>query len=140
MTSLFALDAREAKRADAARYGVDAAFVSELVDRFYERVRQDPLIGPVFNARIDDWTPHLEQMKRFWRSVLLNSGEFHGNPMLKHLIIPGLNDTHFSRWLELFDATLSEQGGPDARKMVMERATLIGRSLLAGIARHRGNF
>jgi hypothetical protein len=40
----------------------------------------------------------------------------------------------------LFDATLSEQGGPDARKMVMERATLIGRSLLAGIARHRGNF
>lgn len=45
-------------------------------------------------------------MKGLWRSVLHNSAEFSGNPMLKHLAISGLELAHFVRWLDLLYATL----------------------------------
>ena len=37
---------------------LDAAAIAGLVDRFYDRVRVDPLLGPVFNAAVDDWDAH----------------------------------------------------------------------------------
>ena len=46
-----------------AETGIDEAMIARLVDGFYDRVLVDPLIGPVFNDRIQDWEPHLEQMR-----------------------------------------------------------------------------
>ena len=34
--------------------------VSKLLHHFYADVRQDPLIGPIFNVKIKDWKHHLE--------------------------------------------------------------------------------
>jgi truncated hemoglobin YjbI len=34
--------------------------ISRLLRHFYADVRQDPLIGPIFNAQIKDWKDHLE--------------------------------------------------------------------------------
>jgi hemoglobin len=129
--------ARDAKRRDALAMGIDEAFVSELVDRFYTHIRDDDLVGPVFAARIADWGPHLDHMKRFWRSILFSSGEYLGNPMAKHLVIDGLDRAMFARWLELFDATLREIGSDAAREHVHARARMIANSLLNGIAIHR---
>ena len=42
-----------------AETGIDEAMIQRLVRGFYRRVREDPLIGPVFAARILDWEPHL---------------------------------------------------------------------------------
>ena len=75
------------KRLAAEEIGVDAIYVDHFVEAFYAKVRVDDLLGPIFAARIDDWPAHLARMKAFWRSVLHNSGEFSGNPMLKHLAI-----------------------------------------------------
>ena len=60
-----------ARRSDiavrAAAMGVDEAFIGVLVDRFYEAVRADPELGPVFEAAIgEDWSTHLQTMKHFW--------------------------------------------------------------------------
>ena len=44
--------------------------VETLVHSFYGQVRTDPMLGPVFEKRIKDWTPHLGRMVAFWRSVL----------------------------------------------------------------------
>ncbi|TGX55727.1 group III truncated hemoglobin [Sphingomonas gei] len=129
--------AREAKRRDALAMGIDERFVAELVDRFYARIRGDDLIGPIFAARISDWGPHLDQMKRFWRSILFSSGEYLGNPMIKHLAIDTLDRAMFARWLDLFDATLHELGSDQAREHVHARARMIANSLLNGIAVHR---
>ena len=130
--------AREEKRASAEAIGVDADYISSFVDRFYARIRDDGLLGPIFAARIADWDVHLERMKRFWRSVLHNSGEFSGNPMLKHMAIPGLDASHFAHWLELFYATLrDEEPDPAATSLVAERARMIADSLLMGIEMHR---
>lgn len=129
---------RAEKRAAAEAIGVDADYIDRFVEAFYAGVRDDDLLGPIFAARIADWPAHLARMKAFWRSVLHNSGEFGGNPMLKHLAIPGLDLTHFSRWLELFYATLREaEPTAEATTLVAERARMIADSLLTGIAVQR---
>ncbi len=60
--------------------------LAELVKLFYARVRQDPDLGPIFNDAIQDWPHHLGKLTDFWHSVMLTSGRYKGNPMLKHLI------------------------------------------------------
>ena len=129
---------RAEKRAAAEAIGVDADHIDRFVEAFYGKVREDDLLGPIFAERIAAWPPHLARMKTFWRSVLHNSGEFAGNPMLKHIAIPGLDLAHFSRWLELFYATLRErEPTSEATALVGERARMIADSLLTGIAMHR---
>jgi hemoglobin len=127
--------ARARKRADAAEIGIDEHYVSHLVEAFYGRIRTDALLGPIFSARITDWPTHLELMKGFWRSILMNSGEFSGNPMGKHGAIGGLEQRHFAHWLDLFYATLRElESDPAATRLVGTRARMIADSLLTGIA------
>ena len=36
-----------------------------LVDAFYDRVRKDDEIGPIFNQIIADWPSHLEKITDF---------------------------------------------------------------------------
>jgi len=130
--------ARERKRAEAEAIGIDEDFIAQLVDCFYTRIREDALLGPIFAARIADWSPHLDRMKGFWRSILHNSGEFSGNPMAKHLALPELGEAHFAHWLELFYATLRElEGDAAASREVGGRARMIADSLLTGIERRR---
>jgi len=130
--------ARAAKRAEAEALGVDDAFVARLVESFYAAVREDALLGPIFADRIADWPIHLERMKSFWRSILFNSGEFSGNPMRQHMAIPGLEERHFSRWLDLFYATLRDlEESPGGTLLVAARARSIADSLLTGIAVRR---
>lgn len=133
----FALDARSAKRAAAHAAGIDEAYVSSFVDRFYAAVREDEMLGPIFAAKIDSWPEHLDQMKRFWRSVLHNSGEYSGRPMPKHVAINGLGEEHFHRWLTLFYATLrAEEPSQAATETVGSTARNIADSLLTGITLH----
>lgn len=120
-----------------AETGIDEAMIARLVDGFYDRVRADPLIGPVFNDRITDWGPHLEQMKLFWSSVALMSGVYHGRPMPKHLPLP-IDARHFDRWLELFEATARDLCPPVAADHFIERARRIAESLELGIAGSKG--
>lgn len=125
---------REHKRAQAAAIGLDEETIGRVVERFYARIREDELLGPIFAARIADWPPHLARMKQFWRSVLLGSGEFSGNPMQRHQQIPGLAEDHFSHWLTLFYQTLREEC-PDPQGVALfgARARMIAESLLIGI-------
>ena len=137
-THPFALDARKAKLADALSIGIDAAYISSFVDRFYARVRDDDLLGPIFAERIADWPVHLEQMKRFWRSVLHNSGEFNGSPMREHVAIDRLDERHFTRWLTLFRETLLDgETDVEATEQVAGKARTIAESLLTGIKLQR---
>jgi hypothetical protein len=73
---------RELITADiVARTGITEAMIERLVRSFYDKVREDEMLGPVFDARITDWEPHLAQMCAFWSSVALMSGRYHGAPM-----------------------------------------------------------
>lgn len=126
-----------ARRQIEAETGIDEAMISALVDGFYDRVRADALIGPIFDERIHDWGPHLDQMKLFWSSVALMSGVYHGRPMPKHLPLP-VDGHHFDRWLELFRATARDLCPPAAADHFIERAERIAESLELGIAGANG--
>jgi hemoglobin len=120
-----------------AETGIDEAMIERLVRGFYARVRQDPLIGPVFDARIRDWEPHLQRMCAFWSSVALMSGRYHGQPMPKHLPLP-VDGRHFDRWLELFEATARDLCPAKAAEHFVERARRIAESLELGVAGANG--
>lgn len=117
--------------------GIDEAMIGRLVDGFYDRVRADSLIGPIFDERITDWDPHLAQMKLFWSSVALMTGVYHGRPMPKHLPLP-VDGRHFDRWLELFRAAARDLCPPAAADHFIERAQRIAESLELGIAGANG--
>ena len=132
---------RARTRAEAEAVGDDADYISGFVERFYGKIRQDTLLGPIFAERVGDWGLHLGRMKQFWRSVLHASGEFSGNPMVKHIVIPGLEERHFAHWLTLFYATLREEEPTDeATRTVAERARMIADSLLTGIETQRSGL
>ncbi|SFA68733.1 hemoglobin [Poseidonocella pacifica] len=111
-----------------ARTGLDEAVLTALVHGFYGKVRVDPVLGPIFAARIVDWGPHLEKMVDFWSSVALMTGRYHGTPVPKHAELP-VTWEHFERWLELFRQAASEVCSPEGAAHVIERAERIARSL-----------
>lgn len=118
-------------RAHAASLKVDDAYISDLVDAFYARIRKDPQLGPLFEQKIgDDWPPHLAKMKSFWASVAYNAGTYSGQPVPKHKALPGVQQPHFKRWLALFEETLEETAPtPQAVPFFMEKAARIAESL-----------
>ncbi|MEQ8700519.1 MAG: group III truncated hemoglobin, partial [Bauldia litoralis] len=116
---------------------IDEAMIERLVHRFYDRVRVDPLLAPVFNARIADWAPHLEKMCAFWSSVALMTGRYHGQPVVAHRELP-VGAEHFDRWLALFRATAESECPPVAADHFIERAERIAESLELAAAVHKG--
>ena len=75
-----------------------------MVDAFYAKVRLDPEIGLIFSAVVDDWPHHLTALKEFWSTVLLTTGRYKGDPVMR-LFQLGLEPWHFERWLALFTET-----------------------------------
>lgn len=108
--------------------GLDEAILTTLVHRFYDKVRADPLLGPVFAAHITDWQPHLARMVDFWSSVALMTGCYHGSPVARHAGLP-VTWAHFDRWLVLFRETAHEVCPPAGAAHVIARAERIARSL-----------
>ena len=82
--------------------------IKTLVDVFYEKVRQDELLGPIFNERIQDlWPQHLKKMYAFWQTILLEQHTYLASPFPPHAQLP-VDHSHFQRWMELFILTTDE--------------------------------
>ncbi|MEN1971381.1 group III truncated hemoglobin [Luteimonas sp. MJ204] len=124
-------DPRPAAAADSAHLP-DEAGITRLVHAFYARARVDWLLGPVFEATVEDWDAHLDTLVRFWCSVLLRAGSYRGNPMAAHRPL-GVNDQHFARWLALWDVTAREVLPKAQARHVFETAQRIGSSLRIGL-------
>ncbi|MDF1855892.1 group III truncated hemoglobin [Pseudooceanicola sp.] len=115
-----------------AETGLDEAVLRKLVHGFYDKVRRDPMLGPIFAARIVDWGPHLERMVAFWSSVALMTGRYHGRPVPAHTPLP-IGPMHFERWLTLFRETAGEICTEAGAAHVIKRAERIARSLLIAV-------
>lgn len=120
-----------------ASTGIDEVMIRRLVHAFYDRVRADTLLGPIFAARITDWAPHLDRMCAFWSSVMLMSGRYHGRPMPAHAPLP-IDATHFDHWLALFAATADDVCPAGAAAQFVAKSRLIAESLERGVALHSG--
>ena len=111
--------------------------INKLVRAFYAKARVDPLLGPVFNTRIQDWEPHLRTIVDFWSSLTLMSAAYGGQPMSKHLDLK-VDARHFDRWLALWEATARELCPEAAAERFVALARRVGASLELGIAGRRG--
>jgi len=108
--------------------------LQRLVDKFYARVRDDAMIGPIFNGAVHDWPEHLVRLGAFWSSVINRSGRFKGNPMAAHLKHkPSIDPAMFGRWLQLWRETASETLPPQGAELVIDRAERIAESLQLGL-------
>ena len=109
--------------------------ITTLVHRFYERVVDEPVLGPIFASRIEDdqWPAHLDKMVRFWSTILRGTNRYTGNPMIVHANLSGLTTEHFTRWLDLF-REVAEQHLPQViADSILQRAERMGRSLRAAV-------
>ena len=125
-------------KAPGLAVGVDEPMVRALVHAFYAKVRLDPLLGPIFNARVANWDEHLAKLCKFWSSVTLLTGRYKGQPMVVHSALPDIAGPHFDRWLELFRETAAEICPSAAAALFIDRSLRIASSLTLGIAAHRG--
>ena len=92
--------------------GIDTALIAAVVDRFYAMVREDEMIGPIFEEAVHDWPTHLQRLRMFWASVALMTGDYKGQPLQAHFRLPVLTDEHFQRWLSLFEETVEALCSP----------------------------
>lgn len=111
--------------------------IETMVDTFYAKVREDEVLGPIFERRIEDWPLHLERMVLFWRAVLRSEPTFkiseRGAPPILHQRIVELEAMHFDRWLGLFrdvvDQTYPEPHAQRVREAARRIANALSRHL-----------
>lgn len=120
----------------------DKEDIKLFVDAFYQKVRIDKTIGPVFAAKIvdDNWSVHLERMYGFWNTVLFAQREYRGNPFAKHAPLP-IEKRHFERWEALFYETIDDLfEGPKAAetKTRVNKMSLLFQSKLEYLRNNSG--
>jgi hemoglobin len=67
------------------RTGIDEDMIERLVRAFYDKVRKDVLLVPIFDEKIISLESHLERMCAVWSSVELMTGRYRGQSTEKHL-------------------------------------------------------
>lgn len=87
---------------------VPEPMIEAVVHTFYDRIREDEVLGPIFDATIDDWDPHLATMVDFWSSIMNTTGRYRGSPPMKHAAVSAIQPEHFVRWVALFGETVDE--------------------------------
>ncbi len=110
------------------------ADIELLITRFYDKVKQDPLIGFIFTdvAKVN-WDTHLPIMFDFWETLLLNATSYNRNAMGVHFEINRqvkLEGEHFARWMELFTGTVNELFSGPVADNARKRARSIAEVML----------
>jgi len=106
--------------------------IVQLVHGFYDAVRQDAVLGPVFEQHVRNWDAHLPVMVDFWSSALRGTARFKGSPMARHAALPGLSIALFQRWLGLFRQTTAALPNAAMAEKANDLAERIAHSLWYG--------
>jgi len=113
--------------------------LESLVNTFYDCVRADEILGPIFDdVAHTDWERHLPKMYDFWDTVVFGAARFRGNPLAVHRELARrvpLGGREFGRWLSLFHQTVDTLfSGPraeDAKARASRIAAVMQQHILA---------
>lgn len=97
-----------------------------LVNRFYDKVKENPVIGQMF-AHVN-WETHLPLMYNFWENAIFYSGGYNGNPLKSHQQLhqaSPLSKEHFDTWLHIFTSTIDELFIGEKAELAKQRAISI---------------
>lgn len=121
----------------AAALGLTEPLLRQVILSFYEKVRADAVLGPVFAEAIgDDWGPHIERIMLFWLTATRLSRGYGGrNFMPVHLRNLAIRAEQLPRWLELFRETCAEQCSPQAASALVDIAERMAETLQIGLGR-----
>jgi hemoglobin len=102
-----------------------------LVSVFYEKVKQDDLLGPFFIHRIENWDEHLDRLTTFWESSLFLKTKYLGDPLKAHINVDkdhnnAITELHFGVWLNLWYQTIDELFEGDYAQNAKRRARKMG--------------
>ncbi|MCC7125353.1 MAG: group III truncated hemoglobin, partial [Acidobacteria bacterium] len=114
--------------------------IERLVDTFYDRIRADALLGPIFDdvARVD-WPAHLPKMYSFWETVLFGTAGYKGNPLTAHLALAQqtpLTAREFDHWLLLFHQTVDDLFTGEMAREAKQRAGRIATIMQHHVSAH----
>ena len=98
-----------------------------LIHTFYAEVREDDLLGPIFNTMIKDWDTHLSLLVDFWETNLFFIKKYAGNPLEAHVRADKFNDhkineLHFGTWLNLWFKNIDTLYEGDNAQLAKNRA------------------
>jgi len=112
----------------------DRSDIADLVDAFYKRAFEDPLIGPIFTEIAHmDLAHHLPIMCDFWETVLFNAGLYHRNALQIHYVLNArvpLTKEHFDRWLSLWITNVDAAFAGEKAELAKVQATRMAGSIL----------
>ncbi|TLD87717.1 group III truncated hemoglobin [Helicobacter sp. MIT 03-1614] len=105
--------------------------INKLMDIFYAKVRADKSgLGDIFNTKIgtsdEVWEVHKAKIANFWQGMLLNSGDYNGQPLKAHLDLPPFPRELFNVWLNLFEESLRAVYAKEEHiSLILQRAQMI---------------
>lgn len=110
------------------------AAIHRMVQLFYARLLDDPLMRPVFmevaGVHLAD---HLPLIEGYWCKMLLGEDTYHRNMVYHHEQVHdrmALSEAHFEQWFAHFNATLDNYfAGP-----YTEKARALARKILHNLA------
>ncbi len=113
-----------------------------LVSTFYEKVRKEEHLGPIFNHVIKDWDQHIERLTNFWETNLLFVAKYKGNPIQVHKQVDqtfnhSITNVHFGIWLRLWINTIDELFEGKLATLAKNRARKMGTTLFLKIFQNR---
>lgn len=108
------------------------AAIANLVRDFYAKARQDPELGPIFNAVVEDWDVHLRVVANFWSKALLQTDRYSGHPYVHHVKLP-IELEHFGIWLKLFSETAKETLPAELADKAIAKANHMAESFREGL-------
>lgn len=117
----------------------DVDDVRLLVQRFYQAVIPDPLLGPIFAGMRVDWSVHIPKMVEFWSGRLLGIPGYEGNPVGAHQPVLDrfpFGDAEMARWLELWEETVDELFTGAVAVLAKQRAHMAGGAIGSLARRH----
>jgi hemoglobin len=99
--------------ASAERHDIESREdIALLVETFYTRAFQDPILGPIFvDVAKLDLPRHMPIMCDFWENILFQARKYPGGMMMVHYqlhIKTMLEPHHFQRWLDYWEATVDD--------------------------------
>jgi hemoglobin len=109
---------------------MDKKNIENFLDDFYAKVREDELLGEIFNNEVSNWGSHLNKVLVFWVHHTLEPGLYKGNLLKIHQKLDEkwpLSLEHFQRWLKIFEFTAGDYfDDADFKKLCLKARIVAG--------------
>jgi hemoglobin len=121
----------------ATKVGLTEPLVRRVILSFYERVRRDDKLGPIFAEAIGaNWDTHIERIISFWLTATRLERSYDGrNFMPAHLRNRSIRADQLTHWLELFRETATEQCTTESASVLIDIAERMAETLKIGLDR-----